>query len=251
VWQVVIEPRIGGDGVVNATAQNDDLQIIAVAAEAVAGQIVIDVGPAPANDWILDTTSPAADDVVEDRTFFLDADGNPVDLNGSPRDVDPDGDGVALDSAECLYYFLCCKFKANPGASFVDNNFTDLSQYVKDPSLFEFQPGGYLPRTGGGPFYAPNVHEVGDTDGDGYLELLDGFGNPIYYDNLEDAWSFPTDHAASSYQFPHNKTRVDLYSQGPNGQDNLGHNDKVKGAKGSDDDGDGLVDNEDDIGNWE
>lgn len=261
-WQVVIEPRIGGNGVANADADVADVQIIDETAaapdnEAVAGQIVVDVGA----DLDLDTTSPAADDVVEDRTFFLDTVGAPVDLSGrlGVHGNDDDGDGVALDSAECLYYFLCCSFRANPGAVFTDAAYANPANlYLRNPSLFEFRPGGYLPRRNGGPFYSPNVSQVGDTDGDGYMELLDGFGNPIYYDNLDDGLSFQTAAGTptvplvpSEWEIPHNKGSVDLYSQGPNGLDNLGYSDKADGAKDVDDDGDGVVDNEDDISNFD
>ena len=193
-WEVIIEPPVAGNGWCDTEADSNDLQWTPPNTTVGPGQILVDVTSAGATAWERNTILPSLpggglvparteDDVLRDWTIFLDANGDPVDLNGSGQGNDPDGDGMALDDAECLYYFLCVPFKANPGADYTYANFQNAAySYLTDPSTFEFRPGNYLcavSPVNAGSFYAPRPEEVGDTDGDGYLELLDLYGNPL------------------------------------------------------------------------
>ncbi|MFH0963653.1 MAG: prepilin-type N-terminal cleavage/methylation domain-containing protein [Planctomycetota bacterium] len=309
-WRVVTERRLragaGADGQCNTTQAGDDVQSVAVGASALPGQLLVDVG----SNGVLDTAA-TTDDVIEDWTFFLFLDTTttpptprPVDLNGRAHGNDDDNDGVALDSAECLYYFLCMRFLATPGTAYTNAAFIDTTNsYLTDPTTFEFRPGGYLPATNAGPFYAVKPQEVRDTDGDGYLELCDQWGNPLRYVSgatrmipyiVESAsapngvadttavgddrqlipvgssavpgavvvhpgpnWfrdtpdaSVDPSEAVVLKRWSGGKTAL-IYSTGPNGLDNIAMSDASGGARNADDDGDGIVDNEDDVSNMQ
>lgn len=327
-WAVIVEPQVGGNGFCNTTIAAGDYQRVPPAgmgSEAIRGEILVDSRVPPTSgsypDWNLDTSPPLGDDQQMNWTFLLAMDSEPasptfgqfvaVDLNGydagGARGNDPDGDGVALDSAECLYYFLCCKFAANPAPTvYTAQAFVDPGgSYLTEPALFQFRPGSFFsaPRNAG-PFYAPNPGQVGDTDNDGYLELLDNFGNPITYvrrlpiviaerDSGDGGNGVPNTSAAfddrqvvpitvpptavggggmivhpgpnwridtlvvdgsergSRIDWPAGAKEFFLYSSGPNGINNLGVSDERGGARNTDDDWDGIPDNEDDISNFD
>ena len=177
VRAVIVEPVSGGNGTCDTTAESGDVQVVPSGNAAYPGQILVMPGP----DGRLGT-SPSTDDVMLHDAWYtrtFDASSNEytaaVDLNGSAA---TNGN---LDTAECLYYFLCTTWKKDPAPATQFTAQTFGLNYVNQPAGFEFIPPPWMRRTDGGPLLDVPETQVLDTDDDGYLELCDVWGNPLRY----------------------------------------------------------------------
>ena len=322
---VIVEPCVGGDEDNGETLAGDDTWWDGTdgsepgsPADIPPGMILIVPGPNGKLETVR-ASGAGHDNEVLHNAFYayagvFDATGNSQlvgDGSGAPCLAGADLNGVEwgngnLDAAECLFYFLCVSWRANPtpATEFTAANFA--LKYVADPAGFQFLPAPWMERVNGGPLYDPGALRARDTDGDGYLELCDLFMNPLRYISRPPAmiveppagnrgvnsavrtgsddrqfiapggsapagatiihpgldWVLTTapNQAADGTAVPGGgddirtttwvKNKVGLiYSFGPNGLDNLAVDEKVLGELGADDDGDGIVDNEDDINN--
>jgi len=117
-------------------------------------------------------------------------------------------------SAKMLYYYLGTTFRKNP----------------------DFSKGEAYSTKNVGPFMDFKSNQTEDLDGDGHLYIVDLWGNPIKYFNnsvrtapngtptMPGAHNILNDFYAPPYDIPHNKSSVDLYSFGTDGEDDAGYN---------------------------
>lgn len=218
---------------------------------------------------------------------------NPDDPTQTDDDID---DTVTLDNAsEVFYYYLCRRWKKTGGGvvcqialDIDEDGNIDPKEYPgpgvdtdDDDSINEDNidvPGG-----NGSPYLIPKKDRIGDSDGDGLLELLDIWGQPYLYWNNADGItcltetdpqdSAPVDGTTPApgppppadypnaeddpdgvWHHPINEFTFDIYSFGPNRANNLGFNDINFGNAMTDDDlngpNGGTVDDEDDVNNY-
>jgi len=185
-------------------------------------------------------------------------------------------------ASEVFYHCLCRKWSKTDTS--VTPPYQILLQINPNTAALEYVdvPGG-----NGSPYLTPKRDRIGDSDGDGLLELLDMWGRPYLYWNNADGitclvqvelnlenpfHSAPVDGTTAApgppsgypnavkeaaddvWHHPHNDTNFDIYSFGPNRADNLGFNDINFGNARTDDDlngpNGGTVDDEDDVNNY-
>ena len=174
--QLTVEPYSddgivdGGNGTVETKAAGDDIQLFAVGATVVAGNLVIGPGP----NGVLDTT-PAGDDVVDESENIA---GGP---NGRCNTT-PSGDDIAIiaaGSSSGTAYGVCIRAGINGVIDTVpsDDDFVRVYHerlYATHPTRqdtdFDGIPDGRELLIGTNP-NSKDVDNVTDTDGDGLFDV--------------------------------------------------------------------------------
>jgi type II secretory pathway pseudopilin PulG len=264
-------------------AQQAEIRAIAVALESFYSDY-LQYPPDP-ND--IDSTGTDSHDATLD-SFTVD---NPDDPEKNDPNID---DTVDLDNAsEVFYYYLCRKWEKTGGTVVCqialdidsDGNIDDHDGADDDGDGPIDEDNINVPGGNGSPYLAPKRDRIGDSDGDGYLELLDIWGRPyLYWNNADgvtcliqvggnpeepfDSAVVDGSSATAPPEYPHaekeaavdvwhhpiNSSTFDIYSLGPNRADNLGFNDINFGYAKTDDDlngpNGGTVDDEDDVNNY-
>lgn len=242
--------------------------------------------------------NPNADDLglgKDLREVTDDSDNHPWDPDESPSDPDrlTDPDSLRLGgnmdlASEVFYYYLCRRWLKTSDTDTDGNPIPDAAQYR---ILLQISPATAdleyvdVPGGNGSPYLAPKKDRIGDSDGDGLLELLDIWGMPYLYWNNADGVTClvevegnpenpfhsapvnatsatpPSDYpnalqesGVDLWHHPINEFTFDIYSLGPNRANNLGFNDINFGNAMTDDDlngpNGGIVDDEDDVNNY-
>ncbi len=271
-----------------------DAQIKAQQAEIRAIEVALELFYSAFLQYPPDPSTVASLTKVEDslNKNLWNPDESPSDNNrGGVGADDPDslrlGGNMDLAS-EVFYYYLCRRWlktsdtATNGNTIPVDARYRILLQINPASADLEYVnvPGG-----NGSPYIAPKKDRIGDSDGDGLLELLDIWGQPyLYWNNADgvtclievegnpenpfdsapvDATSatLPSDYpnavqesGVDLWHHPINEFTFDIYSYGPNRANNLGFNDINFGNARTDDDKNGpnggTVDDEDDVNNY-
>lgn len=157
--------------------------------------------------------------------------------NSSGSDITPSASAVPFSGGTSIGFRLCTMHNllksssTNPGGATAATNYnnkTNVSAEFLYMILTNEMPG------------APSIrsqlaeHEIGDTDQDGALEIIDGWGNPIYFQRWVPGFTPLSDVQRNDAQNSHDALdirRVDptayqlyplIYSVGPDGMSGLG-----------------------------
>ena len=212
----------------------------------------------------------AASSLIEVRDASANEPWNPDSDPSSPSRLAPTGGGSMDLASEVFYYYLCSKWSRTDTTLPLANRYRILLQINPATTTLEYVD---VRGDNGSPYLAPKSDRIGDTDGDGLLELLDIWRIPYRYWNNADGITCETgandpedspvcyqdvgrrpdgavQDAGDVWHHPHNEYNFDIYSLGLNRADNLGFNDISFGDAGNDDDDNDTVDDEDDVNNY-
>jgi|GEM_PF-4281639 len=268
-------------------AQQTDLRNIELALESFYSDY-LQYPPDP-ND--IDPTATDSHDATLDSFTVDNPDDPEQNIAGIP-------DTVTLDNASEVFYYYLCRQWLKTGGTVVCHIALDIDG---DGNLLDADHDGMdddgdglidedsieVPGGNASPYIDAKKDRIGDSDGDGVLELLDTWGKPYLYWNNADGVTclvsiggnpqnpfdsapvdgttvapgppadYPTavkEAAVDVWHHPLNHYKFDICSTGPNRVDNLGFNDINFGNAKTDDDQNGphggVEDDEDDVNNY-